>query len=226
MKSLIKLFLLLIACFALIFVAIKFTGLITIDDVKGWVALAETISPLTLMAVIVLLLLVDLLISIPTLILCVLSGYFLGFGMGAMASMIGLSLAGMVGYTMSRLFGPALLMKVVKCKDKIGEMERLFHRHGFVMILISRAIPMVPESAACMSGITKMPPGRFALAWMLGSYPYALITAYAGSVSSVEDPAPAIFAAIGMMLLLWGGVTIFSRCQIMENKKASHSTSD
>jgi len=219
MKSLIKLFLLLVAFFASIFVVIKLTGLITIDDVKGWIALAETISPLTLAAVIALLLLVDLLISIPTLIVCMLSGYFLGFGLGAIASMVGLSLVGVTGYTMSRFFGPTLLMKVVKCEEQIGEMQRLFHRHGFVMILISRAIPMVPESAACMSGVTKMPFKRFALAWMLGSFPYALITAYAGSVSTVNDPAPAIFTAIGMMLLLWAGVTVFSRYQVMEKKK-------
>jgi len=214
MKSLIKLFLLLVACFATIFVVIKLTGLVTIDDVKGWLALAETISPLTLVAVIVLLLLVDLLISIPTLIVCMLSGYLLGFGMGAMASMVGLSLVGVVGYTLSRFYGPALLMKVVKCEEQIREMERLFCHHGFIMILMSRAIPMVPESAACMSGITKMPIRRFALAWMLGSFPYALITAYAGSVSSINNPAPAIMTGIGMMLLLWAGVTIFSRYQL------------
>ncbi|VAW89007.1 hypothetical protein MNBD_GAMMA17-1039 [hydrothermal vent metagenome] len=214
MKTLIKLFLLLVACFASIFVVIKLTGLVTIDDVKGWLALAETISPLTLAAMIVLLLLVDLVISIPTLIVCMLSGYFLGFGLGAFASMVGLSLVGVVGYTMSRLFGPTLLMKVVKCEDKIEEMANLFHRHGFIMILVSRAIPMVPESAACMSGITKMPLQRFALAWMLSSCPYALMTAYAGSVSTAQDPAPAIVTAIGMMIILWAGVTFFSRYQM------------
>ena len=220
MKSLIKLFLLLVACFASVFVMIKLTGLVTIDDVKGWIALADTISPLTLAAMIVLLLLVDLLISIPTLIVCMLSGYFLGFGLGAFASMVGLSLVGGVGYAMSRIFGPTLLMKVVKCEVKIAEMARLFHRHGFVMILISRAIPMVPEAAACMSGMTKMPFRRFVLAWMLGSYPYALITAYAGSVSTAQDPAPAIFTAIGMMIALWIGVTLFSRYPMVAKNKA------
>jgi len=55
-----------------------------------------------------------------------------------------------------------------------------------------------------------MPVKRFALAWMLGSYSYSLITAYAGSVSTIDDPAPAIFTAIGMMLLLWmGGNDLF-----------------
>ncbi len=226
MKSLIKLFLLLVAFFASIFVVIKLSGLVTIDDVKGWVALAETISPLILAAMIVLLLLVDLLISIPTLIVCMLAGYFLGFGLGAFASMVGLSLVGVVGYAMSRIFGPTLLMKVVKCEDKIAEMESLFHRHGFIMILISRAIPMVPESAACMSGITKMPFRRFALAWMLGAYPYALITAYAGSVSTVHDPAPAIFTAIGVMIILWAGVTLFSRYQMVGKNKITTTSSD
>jgi len=219
MKNLIKLFVLLIGFFASLFIVIKLTGLITVDDIKEWLALAETVSPLYLAAVVVLLLFVDLLISIPTLIVCMLSGYFLGFGNGALASMIGLSAAGVVGYTLSRLFGPAMLQKMVKCEAKIDEMGRLFHRHGFIMILISRAIPMMPETAACMSGITRMPVKRFALAWMLASYPYALITAYAGSVSSIDDPAPAIFTAFGMMLLLWMGVTLFSRYRMVEAKR-------
>ncbi len=221
MKSLIKLFLLLVAFFASIFVVIKFTDLITIDDIKEWLILAETVSPFYLVTIIVLLLFMDLFISIPTLIVCMLSGYFLGFGIGAISSMIGLSIAGIVGYTLSRVFGPTLLMKVVKCEEKIGEMERLFHNHGFIMILVSRAIPMVPESAACMSGITRMPVKRFVLAWMLGSYPYALITAYAGSISTIDDPAPAIFTAVGIMLLLWCGVTIISRYRLASEQNTS-----
>lgn len=193
---------------------VKLTGVITLDDIKGWLAVAETVSPLYVIAVVALLLLVDLFISIPTLIVCMLSGYFLGFGAGAAASILGLTAAGITGYSMSRIFGPTLLKKVVQCNEKMEEIEHLFHRHGFIMILVSRAIPMVPETAACMSGITKMPIKRFALAWMLGSYPYALIAAYAGSVSTLDDPSPAIYTAIGMMLLLGVGITLFSRQRI------------
>lgn len=222
MKNLIKLFLLLIVLFVTILVVVKLSGLLTVDDIKQWLALAEAMSPLYLVAVVVLLLLIDLVVSIPTLIVCLLAGYFLGFGGGAIAAITGLSCAGLAGYGLSRKFGPALLQRVVRCDIQIAEMESLFHRHGFTMILISRAVPMVPEASACMSGIARMPFKRFALAWMLGSYPYALVITYAGSVSSLENPEPAIYSVIGMMLLLWGGITLFSRYHLSE-KASSES---
>ena len=61
-------------------------------------------------------------------------------------------------------------------------MEDVFNRHGFVMILLSWALPILPEATACLSGFTRMPFWRFLLAWVLGAYPYVTIAAYAGSV--------------------------------------------
>lgn len=221
MKNLIKLFLILATFFASTFIVIKLTGVITVDDIKAWLEAAKTISPVYIAAIVALLLFADLFIAIPTLTVCLLSGYFLGFGAGALAAMMGVTFAGFAGYTLSRLFGPGILQKVVKDDEKVREMETIFNQHGFIMILLSRAMPILPESAACMSGITRMAIGKFSLAWVLASYPYAAIAAYAGSVSTIEDPKPAIFTAIGITTFFWIGWVIFSKYRGAEKKNIS-----
>lgn len=48
-----------------------------------------------------------------------------------------------------------------------------------------------------------MPFNKFLAAWLISSVPYILIATYAGSISSIEDPMPAIFTAIGISVFLW-----------------------
>jgi len=178
MKILIKTFLVLFVAFASTFVIIKTTGLITIDDIKAWLEAATSANPLYVALIIAALLFTDLFIATPTLTVCILAGYFLGFGGGAVAAATGITLAGICGHVISRTWGRRILNKIVKDKDNLADMEQTFQKHGFVMILLSRAMPILPEITACLSGLTKMSPMKFIVAWMLGSYPYILIATY------------------------------------------------
>jgi len=203
MKILIKTFLVLFVAFASTFVIIKTTSLITIDDIKGWLEAATSANPLYVALIIAALLFADLFIAIPTLTVCILAGYFLGFGGGAVAAATGITLAGICGHVISRTWGRRILNKIVKDKDNLAEMEQTFQKHGFVMILLSRAMPILPETTACLSGLTKMSPTKFIVAWILGSYPYILIATYAGSVSTLENPMPAIYTALSITCAMW-----------------------
>jgi len=211
MKILIKLFFIIAALFASTFVVIKVFGLITVDDIRFWLAAAKEISPLYIGLLVSAILFADLFIAIPTLTVCILSGYFLGAGFGALFSMIGVTLAGITGHWLSRSAGRTLLEKFVREPEKLQAMETTFQQHGFVMILISRALPILPETSACLSGLTRMPISKFLLAWVISSYPYVAIAAYAGSVSSLDDPKPAIFTAIALSAFFWISWIIFLR---------------
>ncbi len=82
------------------------------------------------------------------------------------------------------------------------------------MILLARAAPIVPEVTACMAGATKMPVLRYLLFFTLSTLPYVLIAAYAGSISSVESPQPAIYAALflyGVLGMGWYAFRYSSR---------------
>ncbi len=211
MKTLLTLFFIIAAFFLSTFVIIQTFDLITVDDIRYWLEYAKEVSPLYIGLFVALLLFADLFIAIPTLTVCILAGYFLGAGFGALFSIIGVTVAGISGHLLSRSAGRALLEKVIREPEKLADMEKTFQQHGFVMILISRALPILPETTACLSGLTRMPFSKFLLAWVISSYPYVSIAAYAGSISSLDDPKPAIFTAIALTGFFWLSWIIFLR---------------
>ena len=197
--------------FATTFLLLNATGVVTVAKIETWLTLARDADPLWVAPVIALLLFVDLIISVPTLATITLSGYFLGPVIGALAGVVGLLMAGLGGYVISHRYGDLLLKLVVKDETKRSEAITTFQEHGAVVILLSRASPILPEVSACMAGMTGMPLGKFLALWLASSVPYALIAAYAGSISSVDNPKPAIFAAIGLMSFLWLSLLIVRR---------------
>lgn len=211
MKTLLKLFLVLATFFAVTFVVIKLTDVITVEDIKAWLQTASSLSPIYIGMIVAGLLFADLFIAIPTLTICILSGYFLGFELGAAFNTLGVAMAGISGYLLSRYVGRGVLIKIVRDPVKIQEMENSFNKHGVAMVLLSRALPILPETSACLAGFTKMSMWKFLFAWFASSVPYVTIAAYAGSVSTLDSPQPAIFTAIFLSIFLWVMWVIFIR---------------
>lgn len=203
MRALLKIMLVLAGLFASTFIIVKLTGAIDLNHIKAWLYQAQTQHPTKIALVIIGLLFADLFIAMPTLSVMILSGYFLGQQYGSAASIIGVMLAGVSGYWLSFHFGEKFERLLVKDPVQRKEAHDMFSRHGSVMILLARAMPILPEVSACMAGASKMPFMRFLAAWSVSSIPYAMIAAYAGSISSLENPKPAIFAAIGLSFGLW-----------------------
>lgn len=203
MFVLIKVMLTIAACFALTFLVIKATGILSVDQIKHWLLIAKNSHQGYVFTIVLALLFADLFIAVPTLTIILLAGYFLGFYTALLASLIGMTLAGTVGYWLSSRYGESILSRIVKDEAERNKARVSFIKHGFIFILLSRAMPILPEVSACLAGITHMPFYRFLLAWMLSMTPYAAIASYAGSVSSLSNPKPAIFAAVGLSGILW-----------------------
>lgn len=213
MRELIKIIGIMLLFFTVAFVAAKVTGFLSLEQIKGWLLQLQAAPPLYMAAIIIALLCLDLFITVPTLGLIMLSGYFLGYPLGVVVSITGLTLAGSSGYLLSHRFGHRLLRIVVKDPEKRADMTDMFHKHGFVMILLSRALPMLPEVTSCLSGATRLAFSKFIGAWLMGNIPYVLIAAYSGSISTVGNPLPALFTAIGITSFLWLGWFLFHRTQ-------------
>jgi len=202
-RALIKLILVLAAIFASTFILAKLTGIISVEKIELWLTAAKNIDTFMLSALIVMLLFSDLFIAVPTLTVMILSGYFLGHMNGAITSIIGVMLAGITGYILSSIFGHKLENLIVKDSQQRLELREQFTRYGLLMIIFSRAIPILPEITACLSGLTKMPFTKFLFAWTVSSVPYAVIATYSGSISSVENPKPAIITAVALTVIMW-----------------------
>ena len=213
MKHLIKVIIIIASFFALSFIIGRTTGILNVEQIEVWFKQAQTLSPFYIGTLVVLLQWADLLIAVPTLTTTLFSGYFLGFIYGTIASLTGMMLTGISGYLLGYLLGEKLLRFLLKKEKSRQEAKNTFDKHGFIMILLSRAVPILPEITACLAGMTKMPFPGFLTAWSVSTIPYVIIASYAGSISSVQDPKPAIFTAIGISCILWIGWYIFKTKQ-------------
>lgn len=198
-----KLMLILALIFASTFLILNKTGVISIERIQHWLNLGHEISPMIIGLSVTALLFADLFVAMPTLTIMILSGFFLGPVAGASFSIAGLLLAGFTGYGLSNRYGDRVIKYLIKNDAERNDAAEAFTRHGITTILFSRAVPILPEVSACMAGLTRMPLRKFIPTWTVSTVPYAIIAAYAGSISSASAPQPAIYTAIGLTSFFW-----------------------
>ena len=206
MKLLIKSIFILASIFFSSFLIFKFSGILTIEDIKNVFETIKTKDSYILGLLVIFLLIIDLFIAIPTMTVILLAGYFLGFKLAIIYVFLGLLSASMLGYFLSKKYGEKVLNKLSSNEEQKKEMKELFLKHGTIVLVLSRAVPMLPEISACLAGTCKMPFKSFLLFWALGTIPYLSIIAYAGSISETNNPMPAIYAALfvtGVFSLAW-----------------------
>lgn len=211
MKDLIKIGLTLAAVFLSTFVIMRMTGLVTEADVRFYLAAAHDIHPLYLAALVIVLLFVDLFIAVPTLATVLLAGYFLGPVLGALAAIVGLAAMGCTGYGLGRRYGSRLLARLYKDEVRLAAIHRSFEANGLLVLFVCQALPILPEVSCCLAGTTKMSFPKFLLGYSVGTIPFAVIAAYAGSISTLSNPTPAIIASIGITVTLWALWTLLNR---------------
>ena len=211
MKNLILTALGLALIFASTFVIIKMTGILSVDDIKNFLTEAHQSAPVYVAVTVIVLLAADLFIAVPTLTITILSGYFLGFPLGFLVGATGLLTAGTLGYGITYVYGPGILRRINKDETKQAEMEEIFSKYGVLVLLICRAVPILPEVSCCLAGATRMRFWKFFAAFLLGTIPYSMTAAYAGSKSSFDDPMPAILAATGLSVTLMAAWLILIR---------------
>lgn len=204
MWPLLKVVLILGTFFTSMLVLAKLTGLLDLGEIQ---AQLETMkadgAPWWLGAIVASLLFADLFLAVPTLEISILAGHLLGFAPGFAATLLGSTAAGLAGYGLCRWKGERFVRVILSNPAEREELRDTFRRYGVMMIFVSRALPVLPEISACLSGATGMPLRRFVLAWLAVNVPYMAIATYAGSVSSLRNPMPAIVAAVGLSVVFW-----------------------
>lgn len=203
MKLLIKTSAILAAIFASTYILIHMSGWITMEEVEELIRGIRGLPGTTLGLAVTGLLFVDIFIAIPTLSVITLGGYLIGFPWALLYVITGLLSATLAGYWISLKWGDGLLSFIEKDEASKERMRRLFQDYGITILILSRALPILPEVTACLAGITKMPVKRLMTGWALGTLPYALIATYSGSISDVNNPYPAIMGALVLSGALW-----------------------
>ena len=190
------------------------------DDIRGWLEFALQLSPWLVGLIIISLMMIDLFIAIPTLSLTILSGFFLGLELGVFYSTLGMLSAGTLGYVISRFHGEKLLNFVTKDEKQIQEMKTIFSNFGPFSLMLCRAAPMLPEVTSCLAGVTKMPYLKYLSFYLIGTLPYSIIAAYSGSISTIDNPSPAIFTFVGLfgvMTLIWAAFLYINKKKLKKD---------
>jgi uncharacterized membrane protein YdjX (TVP38/TMEM64 family) len=206
MKDLIKIAVILALAFASTFLIIKSTGLITEESVSAFLQQAKSINPWWLAVLVIGLLLVDLLIAVPTMTTILFAGFLMGPIYGGLASAAGLMLLGVTGYGMGYRIGRPVLLRLFKDEKRLPEIETAFARNDLLLLFACQAMPILPELSCTLAGIARTRLPRFLFGYAVGVVPFAFIVAYAGSISTLSNPSPAIYTAIGVsviLLLFW-----------------------
>ena len=206
MKDLIKIAVILALAFASTFLIIKSTGLITEESVSAFLQQAKSINPWWLAVLVIGLLLVDLLIAVPTMTTILFAGFLMGPIYGGLASAAGLMLLGVTGYGMGCRIGRPVLLRLFKDEKRLPDIEAAFARNDLLLLFVCQAMPILPELSCTLAGIARTRLPRFLFGYAVGVVPFAFIVAYAGSISTLSNPSPAIYTAIGVsviLLLFW-----------------------
>ncbi len=203
MKSLVKLYLIIIGFFALIFALVNLTGILSVSDIKLYLNQIQHADKLKIFMVIVALLASDVFLSVPTILIVTYAGNILGFELGLVASTLGMLISGTIAYILCRLTGNKMLKILIKDEQQIDEVHSLFHKMGFSMLIIARALPMLPEATCCLSGMMHFNFVKFLLYYLIGTLPYAIVLTYLGSISSLDNPYPAIAGITVVYFILY-----------------------
>ncbi len=183
----------------------QFEGLFSQERCVQWFTRIRPVAWLAAMG----LLLADLLLPVPATGIMAALGAIYGVWLGATIGAAGSALAGLTGYSLARLAGKRGI-RFIASDQEIARFGALAEQWGGVGIIISRAMPILPEVLSVLAGLAQMSFRRFLPALLLGTIPTAILFAYIGHAAA-DQPTYGVALAIVIPLLIWPVFLRFAR---------------
>jgi 3-dehydroquinate synthase len=153
----------------------------------AWIALA-----------VVAFLLADIVLPVPSSFVLSTTGYLLGLGVGTAVCFVGLSCASLAGYALGRYAGGPLTQRIVG-RAQLERFSRLSQRHGDLLLVAFRAMPVLAEATTILAGISRLPLPRFIAVVSVGNAVVAAVYAWIGAVSAGQSSF--LFASVAAIVL-------------------------
>lgn len=169
------------------------------ERVEAW--FAAGLSDTTRFALIVAVLSADIVLPVPSSMVSTYGGAILGVLPAALASWIGMTIGGLLGFGAARLFGRSYVARKTKPED-IARMEHLSERYGPAAIAITRALPILAEACVLLMGATGLSWRRFLIPLVLANLGISLVYSAFGKYFAGEDALPVAIAVSGILPLL------------------------
>jgi len=137
-------------------------------------------------AAVVVFLLADIVLPIPSSFVLTTTGYLLGFELGTAVCFVGLTCASFGGYVVGRYFGGPVAQRVVG-RAQLERFAELTARYGDALLVAFRAMPVLAEATTLLAGMARMPLPRFGLVVSIGNLVVAAVYAWIGAVSASQS---------------------------------------
>lgn len=125
----------------------------------------------------------DMLLPVPSSVVCLFNGYLFGVAKGTLVSWLGLTVGAVGGFALARAFGWPLAKRLCR-EDDIVRIEHLARRHGPTVLVLTRALPVLAEATVLLMGAMQLSWKQFFLPVALSNL--GLCAAYA-AVGSIAD---------------------------------------
>lgn len=180
-----------------------------IDNLLTGSALSQG-SAWALVAV-VLVLVSDILLPVPSSGVMTFAGASLGWAAGSALCFVGLTLSCLVGYLIGRLLGVRVVGRFVDA-DELTAMTYRLDRTGFWILAAFRGVPVLAEASVLVAGVVRMSPPRFWLTVSVANLCIAVIYTGLGHFARGADwLAVALLVSILLPLALLLGWWVLRR---------------
>jgi len=166
------------------------------DLVQRTLQSSTSIALITLAVVVFLL--VDVVLPIPSSFVLTTTGYLLGTVQGTAVCFVGLTCAALGGYGLGRYAGGPLAQRIVG-RAQLERFAGLSQRHGDALLVAFRAMPVLAEATTILAGMASLPLPRFLVLVSIGNFVVALLYAWIGAVSASQSTF--LIAAVASMVL-------------------------
>jgi membrane protein DedA with SNARE-associated domain len=151
----------------------------------------------------------------------------------AIAGAIGCNLGSELAYWVGAKGGRPAILKygryLLVSKHEIELADRLFERHGEIVIFVARLLPVIRTFIAFPAGVSRMNRSKFHIYTFVGSVPWCLMLAYVGqklgmALNTPESPLKhwmhRLDAVIGAVVIVAGAYFVWSRIKVYRQYKA------
>ncbi|TGC09092.1 TVP38/TMEM64 family protein [Methanolobus halotolerans] len=183
--------------FLFLFILFEVSGLITLERINSLVRESGSFAAV----LIILFLIIDLILPMPSTVLMTFSGAFYGTFMGTLINITGSLLASLAGFVITRKLGKRWSFLDNQEKQSMNEW---FRKWGEGILILSKMIPIASETMACFAGLTRISLSHFIILSLIGIIPVSVYYAYFGSISeSFSEWLLPLFFGIAIPIIVW-----------------------
>jgi len=144
----------------------------------------------------------DIFLPVPSSLISTLGGWQLGWQAGTLFSWIGMSVGSSIGFSLARRWGRPFALRMSR-GDDLDRMQLLSDRFGPLVLVLTRAVPILAEASVLLLGIHRLTWKRFLPPVLLSNLGIALAYSAFGNVAQRHNWLPlALGVAVALPVLL------------------------